>query len=294
MINTNPELKKQAEERSLLPTNDVIFHILFGKIGNENITRKFLENTLNTDVSEIELDKNLDLQQEHYDDKLGVLDVRAKTKDGINYNIEMQNTSSNELPERMLSYWSRLYTGDLKRGNDYDTLTKTIAILIVNDTVKRFDLINKYSTKWNIREEDYSNIILTDDLDIRIIELPKYKKMVNEKLVKKNMWLEFLLKPNGKEVIKAMERDEGIKEAHDEWKRITEDEIARDRALRLEIAELDRNTAMKHAKRDGIQEGVEKVILCMFRQKMSVEDIAKYAELSIEEVNSILKKYENK
>lgn len=294
MIITNPELKKQVEERSLLPTNDVIFHILFGKVGNENITRKFIENTLNTEVGEIELDKNLNLQQEHYDDKLGVLDVRAKTKDGINYNIEMQNTSSDILPERILSYWSRLYTGDLKRGNDYDTLAKTVAILIVNDDIVKFDLINKYTTRWNIREEEYNDIILTDDLDIRIIELPKYKKLVSNGSVEKNIWLEFLLKPNGKEVLTAMKDDAKIREAHDEWKKIIEDEKARDRALRLEIAELDRNTAIKHARRDGIKEGmeagIEKIIQSMFEQNVPLEDIAKYTQLSLEEVQNIINK----
>ena len=90
-----------------------------------------------------------------------------------------------------------------------------------------------------------------------------------------------------------MEKDEVIKNAHDEWRKITEDEIARDRALRLEIAELDRNTALKHAKRDGIQEGIEKMILNMYNQKMPIEEIAKCAELNVEEVQKILKKHEN-
>ena len=123
-----------------------------------------------------------------------------------------------------------------------------------------------------------------------------YYGKITEKQVKKNIWLEFLLKPDGKEVIKAMEKDDGIKNAHDEWRKITQDEINRDRALRLEIAELDRNTALKHAKRDGVQEGIkegiEKMILNMYNQKMPIEDIAKYAELSIDEVKNVIKKHE--
>ena len=36
--------------------------------------------------------------------------------------------------------------------------------------------IKKYITKWNIREEEYQKIILTDVMEIYIIELPKFKK----------------------------------------------------------------------------------------------------------------------
>ena len=36
--------------------------------------------------------------------------------------------------------------------------------------------IQKYISKWNIREEEYSQIVLTDVMDIYIIELPKFKR----------------------------------------------------------------------------------------------------------------------
>lgn len=171
----NPEMEELVE-KSLLPTNDVIFHCLFGQVGSEQITKTFIEKVLNRDIGKIDLDLNLNLQRDHYDSKLGILDVRAKTEDGINFNIEMQNTDSTKLPERLLSYWSRLYTGDLKRGKNYNTLAKTIAIIIVNDYINRFEIMRKYHTKWNIREEDYKDMILTDDFEIHIIELPKYEK----------------------------------------------------------------------------------------------------------------------
>ena len=251
----NPDIEKLVE-KSLLPTNDVIFHCLFGQVGSEQITKRFIEKVLKRDIGEIDLDLNLNLQREYYDSKLGILDVRAKTPEGTNYNIEMQNTASAKLPERLLSYWSRLYTGDLKRGKDYDILAKTIAIIIVNDYIDRFEIMKKYHTKWNIREEDYKDMILTDDLEIHIIELPKYVKM-KEKGESKNIWLDFLLKPEGKEVLEAMKESKEIKEAKTKWRKITSDEKIRDRALRLEIAELDRNTDLKYARKAGHDEGIK-------------------------------------
>lgn len=288
---------KKIQENALLPTNDIIFHSLFGTIGNETITKAFIEVILKQEVQEINLDLNLNLIREHYDSKLGVLDVRAKTKTGVNYNIEMQNTSSETLPERILSYWSRLYTGDLKRGYDYNVLAKTIAILIVNDTIDRFEIIKKYHTKWNIREEEYQDIILTDDLEIHIIELPKYIQMKKNKQCA-NVWLDFLLDPNGKEVLQAMENSKELKEAGDKWREITADEIMRDRALRLEIAELDRNTALRNAENKGYKKGMatgfEQIVIRMFNQKISIEEISKYTELDIEKVKDIIKKVNEK
>ena len=73
------------------------------------------------------------------------------------------------------------------------------------------NIIKKYHTKWNIREEDYQDVILTDDLEIHIIELPKYKEM-KKKENYKNIWLDFIIEPEGEKVFKAMENNEKIKE----------------------------------------------------------------------------------
>lgn len=283
-------IPEEITKKSLLPTNDVIFHCLFGQVGNEKITKDLIEKIINKKVAEIELDLNLNLIREKYDSKLGVLDVRAKAADGTNYNIEMQNSSSATLPERILSYWSRLYSGDLKRGNDYDVLAKTIAIIIVNDKIDRFELIKKYHTKWNIREEDYKDIILTEDLEIHIIELPKYKKM-RENKENKNIWLEFLLEPQSKEVLKAMAQNKEIKEAEAKWRKITADDRIRDRALRLEIAELDRNTALKHAREEGELVGEKnsklEIAKKMLEKEIDIAIIVETTGLTQEEIKNI-------
>ena len=59
----------------------------------------------------------------------------------------MQNSSSEQLPHRILWYWSKLYNGELKRGHNYMALNKTIAIIIVNDQIEKFNQITKYETK---------------------------------------------------------------------------------------------------------------------------------------------------
>jgi len=294
----NTKEMERLKNISTLPTNDVIFHCLFGTKGNEKITKAFLEKLLNKEVEEIDLDLNLNLIREHYDDKLGILDVRVKDKNGVNYNIEMQNTSSNTLPERIISYWSRLYNGDLKVGNDYNTLNKTIAILIVNDTIKNLEVIKKFHTKWNLREETYTEIILTDYLEIHIIELPKY---IQSKKSNNNVWLDFLLKPNEIRGMDAMEDSkmkkelEMVEEARKKWEEIIADEKIRDRALRLEIARLDYNTGMNNAREEGIKQGIEKgireslenIVKEMLSKNFQIKTIAEITKLDIKEIEKI-------
>ena len=72
----------------------------------------------------------------------------------------------------------------------------------------------------------------------------------------------------------------------------------RDRALRLEIAELDRNTALRNAENKGYKKGMatgfEQIVIRMFNQKISIEEISKYTELDIEKVKDIIKKSNEK
>ncbi|MBR2745009.1 MAG: Rpn family recombination-promoting nuclease/putative transposase [Clostridia bacterium] len=296
-FNLNDGGMEEIVEKSLLPTNDVIFHCLFGTVGNENITKNLLEKILNKNVEEIKLDLNVNLIREHYDDKLGILDVRIKEKNGTNYNIEMQNTSSEQLPQRILWYWSKLYSSDLKRGKNYNILNKTIAIIIVNDGINKFDEIKKYETKWNIREEDYKDIILTEDFEIRIIELPKYIKMKQENKVRINTWLEFILNPKWKGVAESMEEEDLIEEARKKWEKIISDKKIRDRALRREVAELDRNTAIKNATDKGFEQGIEQGKIAqkresaikMLRKGSSIKDIMEITGLKKAEIEEIKK-----
>ena len=56
----------------------------------------------------------------------------------------------------------------IKSGNDYNQLEKGIVILISDYELESLKEIQKYMTKWNIREEEYQKIILTDILEFYI------------------------------------------------------------------------------------------------------------------------------
>ncbi|KZL89738.1 PD-(D/E)XK nuclease family transposase [Clostridium magnum DSM 2767] len=66
------------------------------------------------------------------DDKTGILDVRVKTEDGTHINVEIQLLNQYNMVERTLFYWSRLSNSQLKKGQNYRNLKRTITINILN------------------------------------------------------------------------------------------------------------------------------------------------------------------
>ncbi len=148
----------QSQEKNkpklLSPKVDIIFQILFGEVGSEIITKKFLEAILNKKIESVDLSQNIVMRHENIGEKMGVLDVLVKFDDKKFCNVEMQLIEKDKLFERILYYWSRIYTKQIKSGNDYVFLNKTIEVLIVDfeiDSLKDLE----YHTMWKIIETKY-------------------------------------------------------------------------------------------------------------------------------------------
>ena len=80
----------------------------------------------------------------------------------------MQVVDKKNVEKRITFYVSKMYSQTISKGEDYSKLQKCIAILITDYEVNSLKYMKKYVTKWNIREEDYVNHILTDDIEIYI------------------------------------------------------------------------------------------------------------------------------
>ena len=93
------------------------------------------------------------------DDKVGILDVKVKIDNHINCDIEMQVVDQKNIEKRILFYCSKMYVQSIKSGKDYINLEKSIAILISDYELDSLSEVKKYISKWNLREEDYGNLI---------------------------------------------------------------------------------------------------------------------------------------
>jgi len=195
--------------------NDLVFQELFGKQKNSNITSHLLSLILNKEIHNIDLDVNKRMLGNRPDSKTGRLDIRAKFNNGEDCNIELQVLPYNYMPERMLNYWATMYGNKISSGQNYNTLKPSISILIAAYELNRLKDISNYHTIWNIREKNFPNLVLTDNIEMHILEIPKIK---NDEILKDELaqWLKFIENPGNKEVEKFMSENRFLKQAKEE------------------------------------------------------------------------------
>ena len=293
------EQQKQNQKiRRYPPKMDIIFQAIFGEVGSENITKDFLEKILKRKIEKISLDKNPILRRELKDDKLGVLDIVTELDGKEKCNIEMQLIDKNNIIERMLYYWSKMYTRQIKAGDDYKKLEKTIVILIADFNIKGLEEVEYHSTWKIIETNSVKKLILTDKFELDIIELLKIKGRENEKDQLLD-WLIFLENPESERVTRKMEENENLKEAVEKLDRISEDEKMqriielREKAIRDEHAIYDKGLddgiekGIQKGKEKGAKEEKIKIVKSMLKENMDIEIIIKITGLTKEEIEKL-------
>lgn len=269
-------------KRLLSPKTDIVFQVLFGKIGSEEITKEFLKAILKENITKVDLSKNPILRRMTPNDKMGILDVIVKIDDKITCNIEMQLAKRDDIIPRLLYYWSRAYMRNIHKNDDYNKLDRTIVILIAGFDVEGLEELSYY-TKWQLIESENRKHILTDFMEVDIIELSKiYKKDVNknDKLLD---WLYFIDNPESEEVEKIMEENKGIKEAKNKLEEISNDEIMQRIADWREGAEHDKASIKLTAQNETKREIAKK----MLKDKIEISIIEKYTGLSKEKIKRL-------
>ena len=269
-------------KRLLSPKTDIVFQVLFGEIGSEEITKEFLKAILKENITKVDLSKNPILRRMTPNDKMGILDVIVKIDDKITCNIEMQLAKRDDIIPRLLYYWSRAYMRNIHKNDDYNKLDRTIVILIAGFDVEGLEELSYY-TKWQLIESENRKHILTDFMEVDIIELSKiYKKDVNknDKLLD---WLYFIDNPESEEVEKIMEENKGIKEAKNKLEKISNDEIMQRIADWREGAEHDKASIKLTAQNETKREIAKK----MLKDKIEISIIEKYTGLSKEKIKRL-------
>ena len=287
-FNSNQNVKKKI----LSPKLDVVFQALFGEVGSERITRRFLQSILKEEVTEVDLSQNVILRRKREDDKLGILDIIAKINKKEYCNIEMQLVNTGEIKERMLYYWSRIFSKQLKKNQDYKELEKTIVILIANFNIEGLEEL-KCCTEWKIIDDETRKVILTDKFELCIIEMPKVKETEEQEELMD--WLCFLENPKSERIKEKMEENEELKEAVEKLEGMSEDEYMQRIADLREKAILDYNSGMSFSLRKGIEQGREEGkkeanlenAKKMLEEKASIEFIMKVTGLTKEEIEKL-------
>ena len=271
----------------LNPKNDYVFKRLFGSVGNETITKNLLSCILQQNITDVQLDCNPILEKNLLDDKVGILDIKAKIDNTTNVDIEMQVTDHKNIEKRILFYLSKMYTKTIKKSQDYNSLEKCIAILISNYNIDIIKNIPKYITKWNIREEEYQKIVLTDVMEIYIIEINKfkdYKEKSNHNSL--NSWIEFIESP---EVVDMSNKE--IQKAKKVLEEISQDEHEQYLAELREKYIMDQKAIEDAGYDKGLKAGIEQrnkqIAKKMLNEKIDLDTISRITGLSIQELKKL-------
>ncbi len=282
--------------------NDLVFQKLFGKPKNSQITAHFLSLILNREIYNIDLDVSKRMLGNRKDSKAGRLDIRAKFNDGEDCNIELQVIPYEYMANRMLEYWSEMYDYKIGSGQDYSVLKPSISILIADYRLKELANINKYHTIWNLREENYLNTILTPNMEMHILEIPKIN---NDEILKDELvqWLKFIENPENKEVQKFMEENRFLKQAREELAYLSGEpdfqQEVKDRARFLRDVYFMKQAALKEGREEGRAEGLAEgrikwqkekqleIAKKMKAKNMPTSEIIELTELSEEEIESL-------
>ena len=301
-INNEIIINKVPKDTVFYPTNDFIFRRIFGTEGNEFITQSFLSTIIPDKITSISLANNVELTRDNINDKYGILDVKATLNDNIKCDIEMQVSENPAMTNRIMYYWAKLFSEEFKKSEKYDKLKRTIIILILNYQDNLISLIPKIYTTWHIREDDFSKIQLTNMLEFHIISLPKLEALSIEK--QKNIqsnyidissrltlcsWMKFITNPN---ILEDSDMsNKGIKEATEQYNKLTQDEIEQDLAWRRAMAIADekaiKDTAYNDGKAEGIKEANIEIAKKMLKSNKTISEIVEFTELSEDEINKL-------
>jgi len=117
------------------PKVDYAFKHLFGREASRPILIDVLNSILQPapgkEIRELEI-LNPFNPKESFDDKLSILDIKARDQKGRQYNIEMQMLPSPYYDKRIVYYACKLHQQQFHAGKDYWVLRPTISISILN------------------------------------------------------------------------------------------------------------------------------------------------------------------
>ena len=240
----------------LSPKVDFVFKKIFGNEKHPRILISFLNAVIKPKdlIKSVEI-KNTDIEKEHIEDKYSRLDIKAVTNNGEYINIEIQVKNEYNMIKRSLYYWSKMFESQIVKGDDYDALSRTICINVLDFKYLKND---KFHNCYRLKEKE-TNEELTDTMELHFIEIPKLRKLKNAEEISDMLeaWITFIQSPTSEVINKLEMTNDEIKEAKEELLRLSADDKERERYEKRQESLLEQNSLLANAERKGIAKGIK-------------------------------------
>ena len=271
-------------------TNDLVFYLVYGADTEDSncALAALLNVVLNRRDDPIIKVHVLNTVQKGFKlgDKSTIMDIKAEADSGELIDVEMQRyvLSSPELaalphtplsdraarltpangpcrvyPERTLFYGARLVNSSLSSGEDYDKMKKSIVISFIDGVI--FPQIQNLHTEF-LMQENQEHFALTDKLSIHFLELGKVDETKEPAdmtpLERFCAYIRFAGEETKEDYVdKLLETgEEAVNMSEHVFKKLTEDDIAREMLERQIKAEHDNATWMKYAREEALAQGL--------------------------------------
>ena len=272
----------------LSPKVDFVFKRIFGNEKHPNILISFLNAVMKPidPIKSVQI-RNSDIEKEHIEDKYSRLDIKAITNNGEHINIEIQVKNEYNMIKRSLYYWSKMFENQIVEGDNYDKLSKTVCINILDfKYLKSDNFHNTYRLK-----EIKTNEELTDTMELHFIEIPKLRKLDNSEEISDMLeaWIAFIQSPASEVVEKLEMSKKEIKEAKDELLRLSGDDKEREKYERRKESLLEQNSLLANAEKKGENRKAIEIAKNLL-DILDDETISKKTGLSLEEIKELRNK----
>lgn len=181
---------------------------------NETIRRYFISDVLDIPIEDIKSVRlsNTFLWKRYRMQKQGILDVLVELNDNTKINIEMQTTFSSCWDRRNLFYLAKMYTEDLKVGEEYSKLKRCVCISFLDYNYTKGE---DYHTVYRLRDTKGNEF--SDVFEVHIIELRKKLKGTE----KVDDWIRLINAETTEDLSMIQTKNIGIKTAIEEMKRMS-------------------------------------------------------------------------
>lgn len=234
--------------------------------------------------------------------KNSIVDVRCKDQRGRQFIVEMQMIWTPEFKNRVLFNASKAYVRQLDKGYNYHLLQPVYSLNLVNEIFE--PSVPEYYHHYSIVHIEHSDKVI-EGLQFVFVELPKFAaKSYSDKRMAV-LWLRFLTEVNEKtmevapELMESPEISKAVSvveesaftpaqlQGYDDfWDMVSTEVTLFDSAERRGLAK-GHAKGLAEGRVEGRAEGVKATALAMKKDGVPPSIIAKYTNLSLEEIESL-------
>ena len=268
--------------------NDCFVRYFFTDKGGEKVLLDFINAVMiSADMKTfkaVEILNPFNLKK-NYSDKETIVDVKCITKNGTVVIIEVQLSGNSRFPERILYYWAANYSKLLKKGEEYEDLTLVISINLLNFNLNKND---KNVHSCYMIYDTKNKRLLTDHLQIHIIELKKFKFKDNNLKKDLNYWLGFFTNKDMEAYMSEIVKEKPImEEAHKRYNNFIRSRLMMSEYEKKEIYQYDKQITLEEKRREGSREGQISIAKSMKKDGADINLISKYTGLTIKEIEKL-------